>query len=132
MVKEKSFQIHTVNKFTSNTEELFNKFTGNLESHEITQIRGNANMARGNPNMARGNPNMTIRSKTFHIIEIGPRDNLSTIFEVSKKKVKIDFKIQNDILSVNLTGSGTMIKAYKNMLSPYIIKSLNQAIRDLS
>ncbi|MFX1236633.1 MAG: hypothetical protein ACFFAS_04145 [Promethearchaeota archaeon] len=114
--KEKTYLIHSTKKYPDDLDSLFERFCELLETHEVEYIHGNADY---------------VRSTILQMIEIGPREGLSSIFKIHKKQLKIEFVVQDETLLLNLTAKGIVAKQFKKLFAPFIIKSLNQAIRDL-
>ena len=105
--------ILTVKKYPANLEALFEKFATILEANEIFV----AHSMGGN-----------LSANTFLIVEIGPREGVSSKFKVATSDFTVAFEVENGVLNIMYEGSWTI----GGLVKPYIIKSVNQAVRDLS
>ena len=138
MAKEKTFLIHTLKKFPDDLESLFDKFIANLELVEIqmpTTVRVSDGPSYGHgAGVGHARTTATVSGGgVLTIVEIGPRDDLTTIFQLGpKKQFKIEFARQKDNLIINLSMAGMMAKQYKKSIAPYIIKSVNSAVREMN
>lgn len=103
MGKDKKIAVHTFEKFPSNLNMLYDKFVSIFEKKLGQEL---------------------VYDK---ISELGPREKLSTTFQIGINVFKIDFAIQNSKLVINFMGNKKILK----IISPFIINSVDRAIESI-
>ncbi|MFX1296245.1 MAG: hypothetical protein ACFFD2_15520 [Promethearchaeota archaeon] len=104
MVKGKKIVVYVSERFPSNLNMLFDKFVSIFEKNLGQEL---------------------VYDK---ISELGPRENLSTTFQIGINDFKINFEIQNSKLVINFIGNKKILK----IISPFIINSVSKTIESIN
>ena len=108
MGKQKEIIAHTVKDYPKDLEALFQSFVVVLENNEILVTDA-------------------YRVGKFAIVEVGPRENLSSNFSWGRAELRLGFQEMDNVLDIIYTGHPRMFK----FLRPEIIKCFNKAVRQL-
>lgn len=104
MGKEKKISIHSLEEYPTDLKKLFDLFISTFEEDIGQEL---------------------VYDK---INELGPRENLSTTFQIGTNVFKIDFEIQNSKLVIHFVGNKKLLK----IISQFIVNSVDKAIETIN
>ncbi|MBN1802034.1 MAG: hypothetical protein JW891_11035 [Candidatus Lokiarchaeota archaeon] len=112
--KGKSIIVYRTEVISSNIDKLFHRFVEILEHAKIFMPH-----------------DIQVEDQDITIAEVGPREQFSTFFLTSHdEKIRISFKLIENIITVEMDAKSKSIKKYKKLLTPYIIRSLKKAVSE--
>ncbi|MBN1214706.1 MAG: hypothetical protein JXA99_04615 [Candidatus Lokiarchaeota archaeon] len=120
---ERNLQLFTINKYSGNLEELFDKFVVHLELCKIQTFIGG------------GDTN--VWSNILIITEVGLRESISSSFMIdtygAKNTFKLSFSLNDNTIVINYSFNvgSFFTKEFATRLKPYIILSYRKALKDL-
>ena len=114
MSKGKSSHVYSIINYPDDLKNFFNICVEKLEEVKILKLH------------------ISIPNEMIKIIEVGPRNGLSTTFQISTKELlNLYFETQENILSINIAAKAKVLKDVKKFIVPHVIKSVKRAMKEL-